>query len=201
MVQAPPKASIHIPDNLQIHPARTWEQFKLIQKGLEDLSGVHLFFFQGTVEILMPGREHELFKKIIAILIETFLLDRNVDFIPTGSADYESVGVASAQPDESYEIGDHKLAIEITVTSGTIQKLELYKALGVHEVWFWEDGTLQLHHLIDGNYQQVDQSQIPDLATLNVAVLIRCILMGETSRTQAIEALRLAHAGHDKSIY
>jgi hypothetical protein len=39
---------------------RTWEQFKLIQKGFEDSAGVRLFYFDGMIETLMPGREHEI---------------------------------------------------------------------------------------------------------------------------------------------
>jgi Uma2 family endonuclease len=193
MVQTPIRASVVATDRLQTYTHRTWEQFKLIQKGLEAVGGVRLFFFDGTVEVLMPGRYHEVFKKIIAILIEAFLIDRKVDLMPTGSMDRELPGVASAQPDESYEIGEFKLLIEVTVTSGTIAKLKLYKALGIHEVWFWEDGVLKLYHLIDAKYQPINRSQIPELATLDINVLTKCILLGETSRLRAVEELRLAH--------
>lgn len=198
MVQTPVKAASvatdsRQTDSLQTYRHRTWEQFKLIQQGLEDGGAVRLFFFDRTVEVLMPGRYHEIFKKIIAILIETFLIDRKVDFIPTGSMDRESAGVAAAQPDESYEIGEFKLLIEVVFTSGTIAKLHLYRALDIDEVWFWEDGVLQIYHLIDGAYQPTTRSQIPTLERLDIDVLTKCILMGETSRIQAITALRLAH--------
>ncbi|MEG4506483.1 Uma2 family endonuclease [Microcoleus sp. F6_B4] len=33
------------------------------------------------------------------------------------------------------------LAIEVVFTSGGIDKLQLYKRLGIPEVWFWEDGV------------------------------------------------------------
>lgn len=193
MVQTPIKAASQATDNRQTYTRRTWEQFKLIQQGLEAVDGLRLCFFDGTVEVLMPGRYHEIFKKIIAILIETFLFDRQVDLMPTGSMDRESIGVASAQPDESYEIGELRLVIEVTVSSGTIAKLDLYQALAINEVWFWEDGVLRLFHLVDGEYRSIPRSQIPELATLDIDVLTQCILMGETSRVRAIEALRLAH--------
>jgi Uma2 family endonuclease len=193
MVQTPIKAPVVATDNLQIYRHRSWDQFKLIQQGLEAAGGVRLFFFDGTVEVLMPGRYHEVFKKIIAILIEAFLLDRQIDLMPTGSMDRESTGVASAQPDESYEIGQYQLVVEVIVTSGTITKLQLYQALGIDEVWFWEDGVLQLYHLIGQKYQPITRSQIPELAALDISVLTKCILIGETSRIRAIAELRLAH--------
>ena len=48
---------------------RTWEQFKLLEQGLEGLTGLRLFYFDGKIEILMPGRNHELFTEVIALLM------------------------------------------------------------------------------------------------------------------------------------
>ncbi|MEB3291525.1 MAG: Uma2 family endonuclease [Synechococcales bacterium] len=193
MVQTSVQSSSLAIDKRQIHPHRTWEQFKLLQKGLEHSAGVRLFFFQGTVEVLMPGRYHEIFKKIIASLLEAFLLDHEIAATPTGSMDREAEGMAAAQPDESYEIGDFKLVIEVIVSHGAIAKLELYKTLTIDEVWFWEDGILSLYHLLNGQYQRVDRSQIPALAQLDITVLTQCILMGETQWNQAVKTLRSAH--------
>jgi hypothetical protein len=106
MIQVPLKPPVRDSDSLQIYRRRTWAQFKLIQKGLEAAAGLRLCFFQDTIEVSMPGRSHGIFKKIIAILLEAFLLDRNIDFIPTGSMDHELANIAAAQPDESYEIGN-----------------------------------------------------------------------------------------------
>jgi hypothetical protein len=66
-------------DYLTIHQCRTWEQFKLIQKGFENASGMRLAYYKGTIEILMPGMPHEIFKKIIAVLVEAFLFDREIE--------------------------------------------------------------------------------------------------------------------------
>jgi Uma2 family endonuclease len=192
-IETPIKSPVVPKDSLQIYGDRTWEQFKLIQQGLEDSPGVRLFFFEGIVEVLMPGRYHEVFKRSIGVLIEAFLFDREIESNLTGSMDREKEGSASAQPDESYEIGPYKLVVEVTVTSGTIAKLELYKALGIDEVWFWQDGVLRLYHLMDGGYQAIDRSHIPELAGIDVAVLSKCILMGETSWVGAVKMFRSAH--------
>jgi Uma2 family endonuclease len=181
------------PDRLHVYPQRTWAQFKLIRQGLDDLPGTRVCFWNGFVEVLMPGRDHELFKKIIAMLLEAYLVDREIELTPTGSMDREIEGTAAAQPDESYEIDDAKLVIEVIVSSGSIAKLELYQAIGIDEVWFWQDGSLKLYHLIEGKYAAIDRSQIPALANLDIAVLKKCILTGETSRIEAITQLRSAH--------
>ncbi|MEM9215978.1 MAG: Uma2 family endonuclease [Cyanobacteria bacterium P01_F01_bin.150] len=168
---------------LQRH--RTWAQFKHLQKGFENSSGVRLFYFDGTIEILMPGEAHELFKSLIGFLIELFLFHCEVEFKPTGSMTQEKEGVASAEADESYEIQGFKLAIEVNFTSGDISKLQRYKALDVNEVWIWEDGTLNAYHLQAEDYQIVSRSLIPALSTLDLQVMSECILLAETSRIKA----------------
>jgi Uma2 family endonuclease len=102
-------------------------------------------------------------------------------------------GVASVEADESYQIGDRKLSIEVNFTSGGIAKLEHYLALGVHEVWMWEDGVLDVYHLQSTGYEKVDRSLIPELATLDLTVLAECISIGETSRVNAVKKFRAAH--------
>lgn len=75
---------------------RTWEQFKLIQQGFEDSPGVRLSYFNGIIEILMPGREHEVFKGIIALLLGVFFEKNNIEFEPTGAMTQEREKTVSA---------------------------------------------------------------------------------------------------------
>ncbi len=150
-----------------------WEQFRLIQQGCEQTSGVRLFYLNGTIEILMPGQLHEIFSRMIGWMLSTFFLTKtDIPFTPTGSVTQEREGRVSAQADESYCIGAVKpipdLSIEIIFTSGRINKLDRYQALGVSEVWFWEDGTLRLYHLRDSGYAEIAQSELPGLADLDL---------------------------------
>jgi len=172
----------------------TWEQFESIQKGFEGSRGVRLSYYKGAIEILMPGREHELFSRIIGYLLTTFLADKGIFFQPTGAMTQEKSQVVSIEADESYCIHSVKpipdLSIEVIFTSGSINKLEGYKALGTPEVWFWEDGVLTLYHLCNGSYERVDRSQLPGLHDLNLDLLKRCILMAETDTGEAIRAFR-----------
>ena len=118
-------------DRIVVHE-RTWEQFKFIEKGLENLPGVRLSYYEGTIEILMPGQDHEFFKSIIGMLIEHFFCEIGVEFAPTGSMTQAREGLVSAQADESYCIGNLKpipdLSIEVTFTSDGLDKLAQYRA-------------------------------------------------------------------------
>ncbi|MEP0879225.1 Uma2 family endonuclease [Funiculus sociatus GB2-M2] len=172
----------------------TWEQFKLIQQASQDSPGVKLFFYEGTIEVLMPGFQHENFSEIIGYLVTTFLLSQGITFVPSGSVTQEREGKASAQADKSYCLGGAKpipdLSIEVIFTSGSSNKLARYEALGVSEVWFWQDGVLTLHHLRNEGYEQIGGSELPGLEQLDVDLLRRCILMAETDFPLAVQTFQ-----------
>ena len=62
MVQLPNQPS---QDQRIVQSERNWEQFKLIQQGFDNSSGIHLFHYDGTLEILMPGRENERYLNLL----------------------------------------------------------------------------------------------------------------------------------------
>ena len=170
----------------------TWEQFKSIQKGFESSRRVRLFYYDGTIEILMPGQDHEIYKSIIGMLLEIYLVEREIEFWPTGSMTQEQEGEVSAQADESYCLHELKpvpdLSIEVVFTSGGPNKLARYRALGVPEVWFWQDGLFTLYELGEQDYKRIYRSRcLPDL---DLELLGRCLLV--TSKVQAAKEFRRA---------
>ncbi|WP_448598202.1 Uma2 family endonuclease [Thermoleptolyngbya sp.] len=197
MVQLQPK-QLKPPSSDQriVHSGITWQQFKLIQSGFGDTRNLRLFYYNSTVEIIMPGREHEFFSRLIGFLLGLFCLESGIEFEPLGSMTQEQEGEASAEPDESYCFGASKptpdLVIEIIFTSGSIKKLNLYQALNIPEVWFWEDGMFSLYRLQETEYERITQSKIPELAALDMELLTRCVLIAQTSRLEAANTLRNA---------
>jgi Uma2 family endonuclease len=183
-------------DQRIVHSGITWQQFKLIQSGFGDTRNLRLFYYDNTVEILMPGRDHEFFKSIIGFLLELFCLETATEFEPLGSTTQEREGKASAEPDESYCFGDSKatpdLVIEVIFTSGGIKKLNYYQALQIPEVWFWEDGVFSLFRLRQEGYEPISQSEIPELNALDIEIFARCVLIAQTSRLDAAKSLRQA---------
>lgn len=172
----------------------TWEHFKSIQRGFEKTLGAKLSYYEGMIEIFMPGLDHELFKSIIGMLMEMFFIAKGIEFAPTGSVTQEQEGIVSTQADESYCIGQPKsppdLSIEVVFTSGGKDKLQRYKALAVPEVWFWQDGLFMLYRLRGDTYERIYRSEITELAEMNFDLLTRCVLIGEISRLQAAQLFR-----------
>ena len=181
-------------DQLIVYSGITWEQFKLIQAGFAESNRVRLFYYQDTIEILMPGRAHELCKTVIGFLIELFCLESNIEFEPTGSMTQQREGAVSVEPDESYCFGISKpipdLVIEVIFTSGNPKKLQRYQALQIPEVWFWQNGVFSLYRLRNNNYEAIACSEIPELAGLDIDLLTRCVAIAQTSRLEAANTLR-----------
>jgi Uma2 family endonuclease len=175
----------------------TWREFKATEQ-LLDRPGFRLSFLDGVMEIRqMPGEPHETFKERIGALVDLYLMMAGFDFTPTGSMTLEDeTRKVKREADKSYKLAPGRkypdLAIEVVVTSGGIDQLEAYKCLRISEVWFWEDGVLDLYHLreVDDqlHYEKITQSEV--LPEINMALLSRCIMM-----TSHIEALRTFQAG------
>jgi Uma2 family endonuclease len=148
----------------------SWEQLEQLDVVLAD-TGARLTYIDGILEIMPPPSEaHEEPKSTVSRLVEAFLQNKAVRFYIQGSLTQgQKQDGARLEPDESYSIGAKKpvpdLAIEVTVTSGGINKLAIYARLKVPEVWFWEDGTIAIYCLrTNGTYEQVSRSELlPDL--------------------------------------
>ena len=173
----------------------TWEEFEKIEALTADAPGLRITFLDGCIEFMTLGEEHEAIKSVIAIFIALFFFEKGINFIPVGSATRRAKEKsASFEPDESYYIGEKKehpdLAIEVNITSGSIDKLEKYKRFKITEVWFWENNQLSLYGLNNDNYEQITQSTL--LPDLDINLLVRCVLMPSIieARTEFLKGIR-----------
>jgi Uma2 family endonuclease len=157
----------------------SWEQLEAIDRSFDAFPGVKFRYLDGALEIMPVSQEHEDFKSTIARLLEVFMDEREIRYYKRGGPSLGDRTLGSRnEPDESYNLETRKphpdLVIEVVVTSGGIDKLEGYRRLGVAEVWFWEDGVLEIHHLQDDGYVKVSQSLL--LPDLPIDVLCRYII-------------------------
>ncbi len=126
---------------------------------------------------MILSSEHEYYKRTISLLLEAYLRQKNIRFYSGGSATLGNKQITGQkEPDESYNLYEKKvipdLLIEVIVTSGNINILEIYKRIGIPEVWFWQDGLLKIYHLQE-IYQQVENSIL--LPDLDIKLLIKYI--------------------------
>ncbi|HLO50584.1 MAG TPA: Uma2 family endonuclease [Kamptonema sp.] len=174
-----------------------WHQFKAIQASFEDVAGVRLFYCEGVLEIVTISKLHDAMRCLMSLLLGAYFEEKNIEFFPSGSYNQIVEGIVDYQADLSYCFGTDKdvpdLCIEIVVTSGSPIKLQKYRLMGVAEVWFWEDGTLELYHLRENGYEQIFSSEL--LPDLDLSLLKRCILFA--SPLEAIKEFRKGISSSD----
>lgn len=155
----------------------SWLQLEAIEAAFENVAGVRFVYLDGLLEIMTISPEHEDTKGTIRALLETYMREKGIRFYIRGSATLGSQELgARKEPDESYNLATKKaipdLVIEVVFTSGGIDKLQLYKRIGIPEVWFWEDGILNVYHLKE-EYERLERSEL--LPDLDLSVLGRYI--------------------------
>ena len=194
-------------DHRQTPPARAEDQIDVL-RGVPwriydrmvtwrgDSAGPRMAYLDGVLEIMSPTYFHEAKKSFIGRLIEAWCLDNDVEFTPVGEwTQRDETKQAGLEPDECYIFGANlaeptrpDVAIEVNWTSGSIDKLEIYRRLGIDEVWIWQDTVLQVHLLTNGAFEVSLVSR--HLPGLPLALLAQ--FLDHRTASQAIRGFRAA---------
>ena len=182
-------------DHVVVLTGATWADYQRLLEVRGERPVPRLAYLEGRLEIMSPSRVHGSIKSMIGRLIEAWCFERSVDVSPYGSWTLEDKQAErGVEPDECYVLGDvdeperPDLAIEVVLTSGGVDKLDLYRRLRVREVWFWEAGQLRPYALRGEQYQAIERSQLlPDLDLDHLAGFI-----GIQPMTKAVRAYRAA---------
>jgi Uma2 family endonuclease len=171
----------------------TWADYERILELRGDHSAPRITYLEGTLEIMSPSLPHDSIKSTIGRLIEVWCLEHDIEFLTAGSWTVKDKRKKrGVEPDECYVFSGFAapkrpdLAIEVVWTSGGIDKLEVYRKLGVREVWYWEDGAIRVYRLRGERYLAARASVA--LRGIDVAELASCLDRPTTSR--AIRAYR-----------
>lgn len=155
----------------------SWKGYQTLLSEIGD-SAARFTFYNGLLEIEAPSKRHEQLKKLAAALVEATLDSRATDYEPLGSTTWSrEERLKGVEPDECYYIANAgsvrgkseidlaidpppDLVIEVEVSLSAIDKLSVYAALGIPEVWrIRGDGSLQMLRLsASGEYETVARS-------------------------------------------
>lgn len=176
-----------------------WAHFEAILALRGDKSVPRLSYLQGALELMTPSRNHESIKKLLARMIEHYAMEAGIHLSGYGSWTLRSAPKERAsEPDECYILGDARLketpdlVIEVIWTSGGLDKLEVYRGLGVGEVWLWRKEAIRIYRLEGDRYVEMPRSELmPDL---DITLLAR--LAGYEDQHQALTEFRQALQAH-----
>jgi Uma2 family endonuclease len=175
----------------------SWADYERLLAVRGESSGTRITYLEGELELMTPSVDHELLKITLGRLIEAWADETGTDLQGAGSWTLKKkLKERGAEPDECYVVGAERMrsvkvpdfACEIVWTHGGIGKLEVYRGLGVPEVWFFQDGTLSFHVLEDGKYVRATRSRA--VPTLDPRMIEACMRI--SSQTEAVRKLRAA---------
>lgn len=153
-----------------------WPEFEAILAELGDSRGTRIAYTDRILTIVAPLFVHESSKASLGDVVKVLLEERDVDYVVSASTTLKRKDLGKGvEPDDSFYIQNFAavlnkdridldvdpppdLAIEIDLTSKT--DAALYEALGIPELWRFDDGKLRIDVLRDGKYVQVSESLI-----------------------------------------
>jgi Uma2 family endonuclease len=171
-----------------------WTHFEAHLALRGDRSFPRMSYLEGAMELMSPFRDHERIKSYIGCLLEAYALQNDIDMSPYGGWTLKNAPKeAGLEPDECYIVGDQAkdrpdLAIEVAWTAGGINKLEIYRRLGVGEVWLWRRGEIEIHALSRGDYERARRSVL--FPGLDMVALLSFL-----DRPTALQAVKAFRAG------
>jgi Uma2 family endonuclease len=173
MVAANIPAGEHVPtaDQRVLLTGVPWAHYE-VELALRGEKAVpRLAYLEGVLELMSPSKDHERITSYLGRLIEVYAEEADIELSPYRSWTIKrGTSAAGGEPDECYIVGSDQtketpdFVIEVVWTSGGIDKLEIYKRLGIEEVWFWMGGALVVHSLEHGSYRTIARSRfLPEL--------------------------------------
>jgi len=153
--------------------------FETYERLLDELADrqVRLTYDSGVLEIMSPSHRHERIKCWIRRLIDAMAEELRIEIMFGGSTTWRRRDLDKGlEPDECYWVQNEAkvrgrldvdlsvdpppdLAIEVDVHARSLDRMLIYGALGIPEVWRCRDGRITVHLLqADGSYRASEAS-------------------------------------------
>ena len=180
----------------------TWNQYEAMLRIVGERP-IRVTYDTGTMELFMPSLGHESDAYLLGRMVDMLTEELEISMMGGGTTTHKRQDLdKGSEPDQCYWFGENAqrirgkrtldldidpapdLVIEVDVTRGSLDRLRIFAALGVLEVWRSDGETLQFLHLqTDGSYQAGPISR--SFAGLPVFALAQFLEQGRTSDTTA----------------
>jgi Uma2 family endonuclease len=179
----------------------SWQTYQSLIVDFEREPAIRLTYDRGILEIRMPLAPHETYKKILGRLIEAATEELDLEIRSLGSLTCSREDLAKGlEPDQCYYIQNEEqvrgieqidleklpppdLAVEIDITSSSLDRFSIYADLKVPEIWRYDGRSLVIYGLVGSEYLSQDRSiALPILRTEDILrFLSLSVSIGENS--------------------
>ena len=154
-----------------------WEAYEGLRNIAENRN-IRMTYVRGILEMMSPSKRHERVASILGRLIEAWTEVIGVEIQSCRTTTFKRQDLETAlEPDNCYyiqrerEVRDRDeldlktdpppdLVVEVDVSSSSLNRLPVYAAIGVPEVWRWQREQIQVFRLDGENYRTFESSQV-----------------------------------------
>ena len=154
----------------------SWETYEQLLEIFAERSTPRMTHYQGTLELMVPLPEHERYSWTMGRLIVALSEEIGIEIIGLKSSTWRpEPKKAGNEADECFYIQNEALmrgkltidlkndpppdlAVEMDLTSSSINEMAVYAELKVPEVWIWKKGKLIINILNDTGYVESETS-------------------------------------------
>jgi Uma2 family endonuclease len=188
-------------------PGVKWNQFEELLQRLESRPGFRVAFDDGRLKVMSPLREHEQHKEFISDIARVLSEEYGLPLEKLGSTTWRRKGLAKAvEADASFYVTNAvrisgkrtidlesdpppDIVVEVDVTNESLDKLPIYAALGVPEIWRYDGKQARIYRLFNGVYSETRNSAL--FSSLSGLLLTEFLdLAKATDQTSALRKVR-----------
>jgi Uma2 family endonuclease len=185
----------------------SWETYEQLLSNYENSSSPRFAFDRGTLEIMSPSSEHEELSDLITQLVFILAEEWNFEYRSFGRTTFRREELESGfEPDGCFyiqsvdrisgvkrlDLAAHPppdIAIEVDVTSPSLNKLPIYARIGVPEIWRYDGQKVTILILQESEYQESQESR--SISRLTSSALSQLIVQGTSMKRSAwVRAVR-----------
>jgi Uma2 family endonuclease len=188
-------------------PNISWATYQSMLADMGDHRVTRLAYDEGILIIKMPSKLHEIINRLLARIVKTLTEELDLEVVDVGSTTLEHQDLKKGvEPDTGFYIQNAQrlegldpvipdnlppdLVIEVDITSPSSQRLQIYHALGIPEVWRYTkwQGLVISHRQVNG-YVTAETSLV--FPRLTATILNQFLEQRQTqSENQVIRAVR-----------
>ncbi len=184
----------------------SWQEYEMFLEDFEEKSGWRLAYNTGKLEIMPPTQAHETFSFSFSLFVLAYCEHFDLDMQGAGSTTFRRMFLnKGVEPDECFYIQSaekvigkkfaHKdypmpdIAVEVDVSTDSLDKFPIYAALQVPEVWVFDGEKVFFYQLEGEKYNQISNSIA--LNPLSSETLSEFLNLSETKgQTFALKSFR-----------
>ncbi|PYT10428.1 MAG: hypothetical protein DMF60_00065 [Acidobacteria bacterium] len=175
------------PERLVILDSVTWDTYERLIAEHGESGGTRFTYDEGVLQIMVVSSQHEKPNRTLAVLVEVLAEEWRIDIERLGSMTCKRKDLQKGfEPDSCFYIqhaeavsGKQKidlkfdpppdLTIEVDITSDSLNRLPIFAAVGIPEVWRFDGTSLTIFRLEAGRYLETSNSLAFPALTAEVA--------------------------------